>query len=238
MITTELRRPGTRPNVVAIFSFRYDAHLVPDLIENIAPIVDGWIAWDDTASTAFFSNEWDRRRALIETALGLGARWILALDPDERIERRVADRLARLTRPSEPTAWLFWLREMYAPDRFRVDGLWRTKEQARLLSLHEGMNFDLPALHAPWQAIHPAYRLRRTRCSIYHLKMIAPARRTGRRDLYKALDPDRHYQAIGYDYLADERSLRLKRVSRRRQYLPQHSDDCGLWMPDPRRASE
>ena len=81
MITTELKRPGQRPNVVAIFSFRHDAHLVPDLIENIAPMVDGWIAFDDTASTAFFSDEWGRRRALIEAALGIGARWILAVDP-------------------------------------------------------------------------------------------------------------------------------------------------------------
>jgi hypothetical protein len=26
---------------------RYDAHLVPDLIANIDPIVDGWIALND-----------------------------------------------------------------------------------------------------------------------------------------------------------------------------------------------
>jgi hypothetical protein len=234
MITTELKRPGQRPNVVAIFSFRHDAHLVPDLIENIAPMVDGWIAFDDTASTTFFSDEWTRRRALIEAALAVGARWILAVDPDERVERRAADRLARLTRTTEPTGWLFWLREMYAPDRYRVDGLWRKKEQARLLSLHEGMTFDLPALHAPWQAIHPAYRLRRTGLNIYHLKMIAPARREGRRDLYKALDPDGKFQAIGYDYLADERTMRLRKVSRRRRYEPPHHDDGGLWMPDPR----
>jgi hypothetical protein len=158
MITTELKRPGQRPTVVAIFSFRHDAHLVPDLIENIAPMVDGWIAFDDTASTAFFSDEWGRRRALIEAALGIGARWILAVDPDERVERRVAGRMARLTRTSEPTAWLFRMREMYAPDRFRIDGLWGRKEQARLLSLHDGMKFDLPQFHAPWQAIYPQYR--------------------------------------------------------------------------------
>ncbi|MGV8841626.1 MAG: hypothetical protein ACWA6X_15150, partial [Bauldia sp.] len=214
-------------------SFRYDGHLVPDLIENIAPVVDGWIAYDDTASTEAFSSEWGRRRALVEAALAAGARWILALDPDERVERRLADRLVRLTRPDEPTAWLFRLREMYAPDRFRVDGLWGKKRQARLLSLHDGMTFDLPALHAPWHAIHPRYRLRSAGQNIYHLKMIAEARRIGRRDLYNALDPDRRYQAIGYDYLADERTLRLRRVGRRQAYQPPHNDDGGLWMPDP-----
>jgi hypothetical protein len=63
--------------------------------------------------------------------------------------------------------------------------------------------------------------------------MIAPARRLGRRDLYNALDPDRRYQAIGYDYLADERTMRLRKVSRWRRYSPPHVDDGGLWMPAP-----
>ena len=104
MITTELRRRHARPNVVAIFSFRYDAHLVPDLITNIAPVVDGWVAYDDRASTEVFSNEWVRRKALIETAQSLGARWILAIDPDERVERRLANRLPRLTRTDHAAA--------------------------------------------------------------------------------------------------------------------------------------
>ncbi|MCC6734933.1 MAG: hypothetical protein IT534_02255 [Bauldia sp.] len=238
MITTELRRRHARPNVVAIFSFRYDAHLVPDLITNIAPVVDGWVAYDDRASTEVFSNEWVRRKALIETAQSLGARWILAIDPDERVERRLANRLPRLTRTDQPTAWLFRLREMYAPDRFRVDGLWRTKQRARLLSLHDDLRFDLPELHAPWQAIYPRYRLRDARQNLYHLKMITPDRRLLRRDLYKALDPDGRYQAVGYDYLADEDGLRLRKVGWRRRYDPPHHDDGGLWMPDLRGASE
>lgn len=231
MITVHLKRPGVRPGIVGIFSFRYDAHLVPDLIANIEPMVDGWISFDDRGSRELFSSEWARRRALVEAALGTGARWILALDPDERIERRVARRIARLTRTDEPTAYLFRLREMYAPDRYRVDGLWGRKEQARLLSLHDGMTFDLPALHAPWQAMFPGYRLRRTRHSIYHLKMIAAERRLHRRDLYQSLDPESRYQSVGYDYLADDRGMRLRKVSLFRRYAPPHRDDGGLWMP-------
>ncbi|MES0162583.1 hypothetical protein [Mesorhizobium sp. C268A] len=37
----------TRQRTVAVFSYRYDAHLVADLITNIDPVVDGWIAYDD-----------------------------------------------------------------------------------------------------------------------------------------------------------------------------------------------
>lgn len=37
----------TRQRTIAVFSYRYDAHLVPDLIANLDPIVDGWIALDD-----------------------------------------------------------------------------------------------------------------------------------------------------------------------------------------------
>ena len=37
-----LQRP---PRVLALFSFRHDAHLVQDLIENIRPMVDGWVSY-------------------------------------------------------------------------------------------------------------------------------------------------------------------------------------------------
>jgi hypothetical protein len=61
--------------------------------------------------------------------------------------------------------------------------------------------------------------------------MIARARREARRDLYNSLDPDRLYQSIGYDYLAEDEGAVLERIPRGRDYHPQHIDDAGLWMP-------
>src|SRR5258708_2141169 len=74
MLTRKLTRRGRwrlfdrlsrRPRLVAVFSFRYDAHLVPDLIANIEPIVDAWIAYDDRGSSEVFSSELERHRRLI-----------------------------------------------------------------------------------------------------------------------------------------------------------------------------
>ena len=57
-----------RPMILAIFSYRYDAELVPDLLANVSPAVDGWVAFDDRASGDLFSSEPRRRRLLIERA--------------------------------------------------------------------------------------------------------------------------------------------------------------------------
>jgi hypothetical protein len=218
-----------RPRVVAAFSFRYDAHLVPSLLANLRPIVDGYVAYDDRSSTELFSDERKRRLQLITAARGLGSRWILFIDPDERLEPATAGRVRGLTRAKGRIAWGFHFRELYTPDAYRVDGIWGRKMRYTLFPLLDGQRFETAPLHAPH---HPqGYKRRDTGLNLYHLKMIALERRTGRRDLYKALDPDKSYQAVGYDYLADDDGAVLKRIPRRRRYRPAHVEDGGLWMP-------
>src|SRR4051812_23438239 len=90
------QRRRNRSLLLGIFSYRYDAQLVPDLLENIKPVVDGWVAFDDREATNVFSSEPQRRRLLIDKARELGATWVLAIDPDERIERGAATRIRRL----------------------------------------------------------------------------------------------------------------------------------------------
>ncbi len=220
-----------RPRVLAIFSYRYDHHLVPDLIANIEPFVDGWIAYDDRSGTEPFSNEPARRRALVEKALELKAKWILAIDPDERFEHGLADRIHGLIKRPAPTAYTFNLRELYALDRYRIDGVWGQKRLSRLLSLHDEMRLDFAALHSRWHHMHPEYRIIDTQLNLYHLKMIAPVRRQGRRDLYNALDKDRAFQSLGYDYLADETGALFEAIPTGREFYPAHREDGGLWMP-------
>jgi hypothetical protein len=106
-------RRQLRPMILAIFSFRYDAELVPDLLANVSPAVDGWVAFDDRAAGDLFSNEPRRRRLLIERAKELGATWVLAIDPDERIERGAATRIRGLTSERHRIIWEFNLREMF-----------------------------------------------------------------------------------------------------------------------------
>ena len=228
------RRPAARrrtPLLLAVFSYRYDAHLVPDLLQNLDPIVDGWVAFDDRGSGDFYSDEPARRRALIARAGALGANWVLGIDPDERLEQGAADRIRDMTRAQGPVAWGFRLRELYAPDAYRVDGVWGQKVQFRLFPLLPEQRFSDQPFHGRWIPTEPTHTLLRSDLNLYHLKMIAPARRRARRDLYKFVDPDRRYQAIGYDYLADDSGLVLETIPAGRSYLPPHADDGQLWMP-------
>ncbi len=233
-----LKRLRRRPLVLAAFSYRYDHHLVPDLLRNLEPITDGWIAYDDRASREAFSAEMARRRLLIAKARELGAGWVLAVDPDERFEVGLADRIADMTAALARVIWCFDIRELYAPDRYRVDGIWGQKTLGRLFPLIEGQTFADQALHGPWYPVDRDYDYRRTGLNLYHLKMIARARRVARRDLYRHLDPQNRFQAIGYDYLADDAGAVLETIPPGRHYLPPHVDDGALWMADPARQDD
>lgn len=245
MITVEMKprrwRRGrwswSRRRIVAVFSYRYDAHLVPDLISNIAPVVDGWIAYDDRAAEGVFSSEPGRRRALLTAAHAAGADWVLAIDPDERLETGVATRIGELTGGSRRIAWGFPFREMYTPTSYRVDGVWGLKIQHRLFSAYHPDRYRSKDLHGAWFPEEIGFKLKNSDLNLYHLKMIEPKRRAARRDLYSHLDPECRLQQIGYDYLADERGTVLEAIASGRGYLPAHADDGGLWMADLSDAS-
>ena len=52
--------PGN-PRVLAVFSFRYDVHLVAGLLANIRPFVQGYVAWNDRDAGVALSDEPTRR---------------------------------------------------------------------------------------------------------------------------------------------------------------------------------
>lgn len=217
--------------MVAVFSFRYDAHLVPALLANIDPLVDGWVSFDDRGSADVFSHEVHRRTALLSAAHDLGANWALAIDPDERFESALAAELARLTSRDGSCAYTFPLREMYAPDQYRIDGVWGQKRQARLLSLGQGVVSPPGNLHLSWASFIPEPALHDTDFNLYHLKMITAERRAARAALYRHLDPSNQSQSFGYDYLADEEGAQFERIPLGREYHPVHEEDGSLWMP-------
>ena len=235
MISCHLNSPRpwwrrlVNPPVIAVFSFRYDSHLVLDLIENIAPFVDGWVSYDDRQAGDIFSDETKRRLSLIEEARKLGARWILAIDPDERLESAAFNRFRALTRWNRKIVWNFRFRELYEPEVYRIDGIWGRKRQPRLFPAFAPNLNQESRLHAHWFP-KGRFEARDSDINLYHLKMISPSRRAGRRDLYKHLDPEHRYQSIGYDYLTDEAGAQFEAIPQGRQYLPSHTDDGKLWM--------
>ena len=236
MITTHLEKPGnwwTRlhsPRIIAAFSFRYDSHLVKDLIENIRPFVDGWVSFDDRKSNDLFSDEPTRRRALIDAALAIDAKWILGIDPDERLESDCRGRFRAMTRWSRKVAWTFDFRELHEIDAYRVDGVWGRKRSPRLFPAKQFSSDETAKLHAHWFPIG-AFSIKDSGLNIYHLKMIAASRRRARSELYKHLDPTNKFQPIGYDYLCDDTGAQFESIPKGRSYRPPHKDDGELWMP-------
>ncbi|MGO9483299.1 MAG: glycosyltransferase [Rhodomicrobium sp.] len=224
------QRRRNRPVLLGIFSYRYDAELVPDLLQNIEPAVDGWVAFDDRKAGGLFSSEPQRRKALIERARELGATWVLALDPDERIERGAATRIRALTAERQRVIWELNLREMFTPSAYRVDGVWGAKMQGRLFPVFDGaLNSEQP-LHGAWCDPAAGYSVLPAGLNLYHLKMLDPAQRLARRDLYNLLDPDRLYQKAGYDYLVDESDAVFEQIPPGRDFFPAHRE--------PAKASE
>ncbi len=218
--------------VVAVFAYRYDAHLVPALLENISPAVHAWVAWDDRKTCEKFTGDAERRSALYEAARALGADWILAADPDERYEKDLASKIDELTNEHGPICWTFNCREMFGVDQYRIDGLWHTRPRVRLFPCVAGMGPDAQDLHSSWTKNTAKIPTRSSQLNFYHLRMITPRRRKHRRSLYAAVDPDRQYQKIGYDYIDDDRGMELESIPAGREYFPIHSEDNGLWAPE------
>ena len=217
--------------IVAVFSYRHDAVLVPALLANLAPLVHAWVSWDDRQATMPQSDEPSRRNRLLAAARAMGAAWILAVDPDERFETGLKDKIAAMTGPGVQTLWSFELREMYGPDAYRVDGVWGGKAQVRLFPAAIAQQASDATLHGKWYDNSAGLPVQRAGLDLYHLRMATPARRQNRRDTYAAADPERRFQRIGYDYLADDRGMLLEGIPPDRGFLPPHLEDGGLWAP-------
>jgi hypothetical protein len=227
-----------QPRVLAVFSYRYDAHLVPDFLENIRPGIHGYVAWDDRSAEAALSDEPTRRARLFAAARDMGADWLLTPDPDERLERGFANWLPDLIAQGDRNLWNFTLREMFDDRHVRTDGPWGGKSKVILFPMDAAKTDPQALLHAPRVGDGAGYTQRDSRIIVYHLRMASAARRQLRRDLYAAADPERRFQAIGYDYLADERGMVLEPLPPGRNFLPPFIDDHGLWSPDPEAVGE
>ncbi len=230
-IETKILRRTRRgeKRIIALFSYRYDVHLVPDLIRNIAPSVHGYVALDDRDAGVRFSSEPKRRFALLDAARSLGADWILIIDPDERVDRRLAKMIPKMTSGPQNIIWSFRIREMFTPQAYRDDGLWGAKTRNTLFPIAAVSDFDMQELHGAWIRRSTAFEQRNADLDVYHLRMATQERRRQRRLTYAAVDPERYMQLLGYDYLDDERGMVLKTLPHDRGFEPPFVEDGGLW---------
>lgn len=226
MLTYNVTRPSIfdrlfrrKPRIIALYAYRHDAHLVPDMLANIQPFIDGWIAWNDTKRDTLWYHEGEIRQTLINAAREYDADWVLCVDPDERFEVGTKEKIRELVTADRKIIWGFKLREMYTVNQYRTDGLWGHKKSWRLFSLNENQEFMNVNVHSPWHPINPEYKMELSDINLYHLKMIAPENRKARAELYNVVDTT-GVQAIGYDYLADETGMTLEKVPQDRFYYP------------------
>jgi hypothetical protein len=238
--------PGRRVRLLAVLAVRDEEKYLPGFLANVAPHVDGIVALDDgsrdgsvrllRAHPAVLEvltvpadrPAWDEAgnfRRLQAAALRHGGQWLVALDADERVERDFrsrAERVIRRCRRLGLGAVTLRLRELWGtPDTYRCDGPWGRKRVPRLFAALPDHRFDPRPLHsvkAPLQArVLGAFAA--ADLEIYHLRTLDREGRAARRDRYQVLDPDARWQpGIGYDYLIDERGLRLRRVAERRRF--------------------
>jgi hypothetical protein len=233
--------------ILALLAVRNEMAYLPGFFANVSPHVDGIVALDDGStdgSGPFLRSQpsvldvlqvpvsrpdWDEVgnfQKLHLAALRHGAQWIVALDADERVERDFRERAERVIRRGRRfglAAFSLKLREIWdAPDVFRCDGEWGLKRVPRLFAALPDHRFDQRPHHAvkaPLQARRGGHFFPAD-LELYHLRTLRRADRETRRERYKALDPEAIWQpGIGYDYLTDERGLRLRRISVRRGYL-------------------
>jgi hypothetical protein len=220
---------------------------LPGLFENLTGQVDGVIGLDNQSSDdsrAFVESQpllvdllivpkgtetrmGDGRRhvMLIEAAWDHDPDWLLGIDADERVERQFRQRaereISRSEAAGEAALWVPFRELWDGYDRFRVDGIWGEKRKACLFRADRDHVVDDRPLHsiwAPWPPANGEYRTADLR--LYHLRMVRAEDRRARADHYRHLDPDRKWQAVGYDYLVDEEGLELAQLEPGREYLP------------------
>jgi glycosyltransferase involved in cell wall biosynthesis len=235
---------------VAVVPFHDELAELPALLENLAPQVDGIIALDDGSTDggarimrdhpavlevlrvgSRTPHDWDEvrnRRLLVDAAARHGARWIVAVDADERLERGFrlrAEALIERAGPDAPGAYWVTIRELWdGPAQYRVDGVWGRKRSARLFRCRPDHDFGSLVYHGHWAPENsrgPDGDFAAADLVIYHRAMISPADREARKERHKRLDPDRRWQAMGYDYMTDETGLHLEPLPPGREYQPE-----------------
>ncbi|MFP3914941.1 MAG: hypothetical protein ACLFWM_08695 [Actinomycetota bacterium] len=186
--------------IVAAFAYRYEPDwLVDQLRENLS-WVDGFAELDTRGRDDVWMPRVERVRAVQAIARDQGADWVLALDPDERLEDG-AETALRALAEMEHGRYSLRMRELWTPSEYRVDGVWGQKWRKRFYRLG---NRDEP---------------RRVDLNIYHLKMIEPANRRERVRIHSAHN---HWdnRGRGFDYMLDEEGIVTETIPEGRGFTP------------------
>lgn len=231
--------------LIAIVAVRNESKNLKGLFKNINNEVDGIIilndgSVDDTAEIVSKNKKvlkvitnpirasedyhvGKNLEKLIKEAKKFNPEWIFLIDPDERVENNFRKKFERIKdMHPEKKGFIFKFRELWDnKDTFRSDGVWGEKHKFSIFRNAPLQVFNFRKHHNLLFPLGIIGNLKRTiilDTNIYHLKMIEKKERIKRKNKFNKLDPDSKYQTIGYDYLVDEKGIKLEKIPKGKEY--------------------
>jgi len=222
--------------LTAVYARRHEPQwLVDDLRTNLAPLADEVLELDDRDRPAdqAWAHEGQLRARQRQMAIESGADWVLIVDPDERLE----DRAASVLRPQmralrhRRVILLLRLRELFAPDRYRVDGKWGLYRRGRLYPLHDGQVMSTKPIHAPPCPVKDHRRVP-VDVNLYHLKMIEPQNRPARVAAYSGAEQQHGVAARRWGGMVRQAGMVLHSIPAARRFSPGYSRPYVIGAPE------
>lgn len=190
----------------------------PSSRDTAARMIYGWKKVDGVIQRRCrypdpFMFESRNRALLLREALSEGATHVLCADADERFENTFLRNMRYIVENNPLDAYSLQVRDLWnSPDQYRIDNPWNSKRKAILFDaelIAEGNHLPQSKLHAPWMTTIPPKPLE---WNLYHLGSMTPELRAERVRRHNEADPEKKFQSIGYDYLADESGLQLEAI--------------------------
>lgn len=222
--------------VAAVYARRREPQwLIDDLRTNLAPFADEILELDDRdrPDSEAWAHEGQLRARQRQMAIDSGADWVLIIDPDERLE----DRAAAVLRPQmralrrQRVVLLLRLRELFAPNRYRVDGKWGLYRRGRLYPLHPGQVMSTKPIHAPPCPVQDHRRVP-VDVNLYHLKMIEEANRPARVAAYSGAEQQHGVAARRWAGMTRQAGMVLHAIPAGRRFSPPYSRPYLIGAPE------
>jgi glycosyltransferase involved in cell wall biosynthesis len=228
--------------IAGVLHVRNEEFFLPGFLDSVRDCIDAFYCIDDgSTDTTVQILEKERKLKLLlrkpprkdigwmeqsdleqlyEAVKNDGYEWIFTADPDERLSIGFLNRMKVLaTMPIGPTVYVLKLCECWdRADHYRTDSIWNTKKKSVLFTVPDKVTMSDRRYHAPNYPLELRGFEVLLNDRAYHLKMVRPAERIRRRELYTILDPECRFQPIGYDYLTDNAGLVLTKIPEAYEY--------------------
>lgn len=218
--------------LVAVYARRHEPQwLIDDMRANLA-WVDELVEVDDRGRTEAWGHEGTLRSLQRELAIKAGADWVLVVDPDERLEDRASRLIPRLMAQyrDRPVVLRLRLRELFAPDRYRVDGRWDRYWRGRLYPVRPDSVMSSKPIHTPPCPVN--HQRVAVDVNLYHLKMVEPANRAQRAAAYTAAEIQHGHTRRDWRRMTAERGMVLRTIPAGRGFSPGYTRPYVIGAPE------